>query len=312
MSIPKHVISNDDLTRADIYHSPFYPIPRQARAASRIKKFLTVYDLIPVLYPSFFEPADNRRFLEIIGSLEPESFALCISDSTKADLCNYRADLDPARVFVTHPAASELFYHCADASLQDAVRRKYNIPEGVPYLLSLSTFEPRKNINQVIKCFARLIKEQNIKDLRLVLVGTRGWDYDTIFGALSSFDISQDYIILTGYVEDEDLAVLYSGALAFVYLSLYEGFGLPPLEAMQCGTPVITSNTSSLPEVVGDAGIMIDPKDEDAICQSMLEVYKDSALRANMARKSIERARSFSWEKCTRETIDSYRRALGH
>jgi glycosyltransferase involved in cell wall biosynthesis len=171
--------------------------------------------------------------------------------------------------------------------------------------------ERRKNVEQVIKCFSRLVHEEGIKDLRLVLVGAQGLGYEGILNAIASFDIPRDSIVLTGYVADEDLAALYSGASGFIYLSLYEGFGLPPLEAMQCGTPVITSNTSSLPEVVGEAGIMVDPTDEDAICQSLLDVYRDAGLRAQMSRDSLDRARQFSWDRCVRETIAAYKTALG-
>jgi glycosyltransferase involved in cell wall biosynthesis len=213
-------------------------------------------------------------------------------------------------VFVTPLAASDNFYPCADPKELSSVRAKYGIPTDAIYFLGLSTLEPRKNIDQLIRCFARLVSDQGLKDLRLVLVGAKGWDYNKIFEAISSLEISKDHIILTGYVAEEDLAALYSGALAFVYLSLYEGFGLPPLEAMQSGTPVITSNTSSLPEVVGNAGIMLDPLDADAICQSMLEVYRNGALRAEMTRKSLERAMLFSWTKCVRESVSAYRSAL--
>jgi glycosyltransferase involved in cell wall biosynthesis len=155
-----------------------------------------------------------------------------------------------------------------------------------------------------------LIREQKIDDLCLVLTGAKGWDYDRIFGEIANSVDVQDKIILTGYVPDEDLSPLYSGALAFVYPSLYEGFGLPPLEAMQCGTPVITSNTSSLPEVVGDAGIMVAPTDSDALCQAMLDLYCSDALRRDLAQKSLLRAKQFSWQKTTRETINAYKKAL--
>jgi glycosyltransferase involved in cell wall biosynthesis len=309
--VSPRVLSAGDLARADIYHSPFHPIPGQARAATRVKKFLTVCDVIPVLYPQLFEPDVKSLFGEILDSLGRGDFALCISQSTKDDLCNYRRDLDPARVFVTHLAASELFHPSREPERLAEVRAKYKIPDGVPYLLGLSTLEPRKNIEQAVRCFARLVREQSVGDLRLVLVGTKGWDYDRIFETIASFDIPRDYIITTGYVADEDLAPLYSGALAFVYLSLYEGFGLPPLEAMQCGTPVVVSNTSSLPEVVGDAGRAVDPADEDAVCQAVLDLHRDASLRAEMSRRSLERARQFSWEKCARQTIAAYRSALG-
>jgi glycosyltransferase involved in cell wall biosynthesis len=120
----------------------------------------------------------------------------------------------------------------------------------------------------------------------------------------------RDRIVMTGYVAEDDLAPLYSGALAFVYPSLYEGFGLPPLEAMQCGTPVITSNTSSLPEVVGDAGIMVDPLDQDALCDALSRVHGSAALRRELSRRSLARARQFSWERCIDQTLAAYRTAL--
>jgi glycosyltransferase involved in cell wall biosynthesis len=117
----------------------------------------------------------------------------------------------------------------------------------------------------------------------------------------------RDRITLAGYIPDADLAAVYGGALAFVYPSLYEGFGLPPLEAMQCAIPVITSNTSSLPEVVGDAGIMVDPTDRDRFCEGMLALYRDSTLRDSLAAKSVARAAQFTWERCARETVNAYR-----
>jgi len=293
---------------ADIFHSPFHPLPEQTRG--RMKRVLTVYDLIPVLYPSLFDPGIQELFPAILNSLHPGDFALCISESTKHDLCNYRSDVDPARVFVTPLAASDHFYPYKDEIELIKIRGRYGIPDGTTYFLGLSTLEPRKNIEQVIKCFARLIHEEPADDLRLVLVGIRGWDYGSILKALDRLDISRDRAIVTGYVPDEDLAPLYSGSLGFIYLSLYEGFGLPPLEAMQCGVPVITSNTSSLPEVVGDAGIMVSPSDEDAICQAMLALYRDQGLREEMSGRSIERSRLFSWDQTVAKTLAAYRLAL--
>jgi glycosyltransferase involved in cell wall biosynthesis len=123
-------------------------------------------------------------------------------------------------------------------------------------------------------------------------------------------DSLKNRIVVTGYVDDEELAPLYSGALCFIYLSLMEGFGLPPLEAMQCGTPVITSNTSSLPEVVGDSGVMLTPDDTDGLCQWVLRFYQQPALRQTYAHQSIGQAKTFNWERCAQETIDAYYQAL--
>ncbi|GAA6621802.1 glycosyltransferase family 4 protein [Scytonema sp. NUACC26] len=303
-------ISSHNLARSDIYHSPYEPIPDEIRkAATPIQKFLTVHDLIPIIHPEFFDLKDNDTVQRAISSIDPESWVLCVSQSTKNDLCNYLSIIDPARVFVTHLAASKLFYPCLDSQQIAATRGKYNIPNA-PYILSLSTLEPRKNIDLTIRCFLQVIQQEKIQDLNLVLVGAKGWKYDRIFAEISRNPILKDRIIATGYVADEDLAALYSGAIAFVYPSFYEGFGLPPLEAMQCGVPVITSNTSSLPEVVGDAGIMVDPKDSDMLCHSLLELYNCPDLRQSMSQKSLEQAKKFSWEQCTQQTLAAYRVAL--
>jgi glycosyltransferase involved in cell wall biosynthesis len=297
------------LLSADIYHSPFEPIPEQVNKSKRLHKFLSVMDLIPILYPNFFTSHGTTTVQRAIDALDQDSWVLCISQQTKNDLCNYSKLIDPSKVFVTHLAASEIFYQCSDRKALNDVREKYQIPD-VPYILSLSTLEPRKNIEHTIRCFSALVQQENIQDLHLVLVGTKGWNYDDIFSAITNNPSVKDRIIVTGYVADEDLASLYSGAMMFIYPSFYEGFGLPPLEAMQCGVPVITSNTSSLPEVIGDAGIMLNPKDEDGLCQNILKLYNQPELRKSMSAKSLAQANKFSWERCTKETIESYKVAM--
>lgn len=174
--------------------------------------------------------------------------------------------------------------------------------------MGLSTLEPRKNNQRLIKCYYQLLLEKSLEDIYLVLVGSKGWLYDEIFETVNSYPELKNKVIFTGYVDDEDLSSIYSGATLFVYPSLYEGFGLPPLEAMQCGVPVITSNTSSLPEVVGDAGIMINPKDEDALCQAILNLLNNSDLQKELSEKGLERAKIFNWEKCARETVEIYQK----
>ena len=305
-----YLLSLLEISHSDIYHSPFYPLPAYLDNYKSIQKFLTVYDLIPVLFPQFFEFNEDHVVKKALKSLESDAWAICISNSTKNDLCNYLKYLDPDRVFVTHLAASELFYPCSDFRLITNIKMKYCIPSDTPYILSLSTLEPRKNIELTIRCFAQLVEQEKVKDLNLVLVGAKGWNYDKIFAEMTNFPFIKDRIIVTGYVADEDLAALYSGALAFVYPSFYEGFGLPPLEAMQCGVPVITSNTSSLPEVVGDAGILISPTDTDSLCQSLLNIYNKPSLREAMSLKSIEQATQFSWGNFTQETINAYKTAI--
>lgn len=297
------------LRDVDVFHSPYRPLSTSLRQFPHLRRFLTVYDLIAIHSPQLMESQDDRLSQQILDSIDPESWVLTISRATKNDLCNY-LPLDPARVFVTYLAAApEYFYPSRDETRFAAVRVKYGLPDA-PYFLCLNTLEPRKNLERVIRAFAGLASQERIKDAYLVLAGARGWSYQEIFRTIERSGVVKDRILVTGYVANEDLAALYSGALAFVYPSLYEGFGLPPLEAMQCGLPVIASNTSALPEVVGDAGIMVNPYDEDALCQAMFEIYNDSTLRKFLAAKGLARAKHFSWDNCTRATLDAYKVAL--
>jgi glycosyltransferase involved in cell wall biosynthesis len=302
-------IPDDCLNDFDVFHSPFEVIPSQIKRRKSIKSFLTVYDLIPILFPKFFSFNEVSKVSNTLKRLDFDSWIFCISNSTKIDLCNYLPNLDPSKIFVTYLAASDIFFVCSDPARLNSIRLKYSIPDA-PYILSLSTLEPRKNIAHTIRCFLSLIQQENIPDLYLVLTGTKGWNYNAIFSEINSNPSLKNRIILTGFVPDEDLAPLYSGALAFVYPSFYEGFGLPPLEAMQCGVPVITSNTSSLPEVVGDAGLMVDPKDSDGLCQGIVDLYKQPSLRESMSQKSLIQAQKFSWENCTKQTISGYKTAV--
>jgi len=189
------------------------------------------------------------------------------------------------------------------------IRKKYRIPDG-HYILGLSTLEPRKNTTFTIDAFILLLQERNIKDLSLLLVGTRGGKYNEIFKKIKKYSEFKGRIIITGYVKDEDLAPLYSGALCFVYPSKYEGFGLPPLEAMQCEIPVISSEKSSLPEVLGDAGILIDISKPENLSGKMFELYSDTNKWSFFSKRSIEQAKKFSWERCVNETIKFYHKAL--
>lgn len=292
--------------KSDIFHSPFLPLPHGIKSKFR---FITVYDLIPILRPQYFQFQENHLLHRVVKSIDEGTWVFCISEATKDDLLNYNPKVDPQKVAVIPLGASELFHPCCDELLMQATREKYGIPDQ-PYFLSLSTLEPRKNIDSTIRAFVALVRQEQLQDINLVLVGTKGWDFGKIFDEISGCDDLRERIIVTGYVDDEDLAAIYSGALAFVYPSFYEGFGLPPLEAMQCGIPVITSNTSSLPEVVGDAGIQVDPADNDALCQAMLELLKNDPLRQQLSERSRERARLFSWEACADITINHYRRAM--
>jgi glycosyltransferase involved in cell wall biosynthesis len=297
----------------DIFHSGYHALPSTTKGVKGLRRFLTVYDLIPVLKPHLFADGVSvvirQIFQSMLQSIGPEDFVLTISESTKADLCSY-LPIDPSHVFVSPLAAApELFYPVQAGAAIDAVRARHGIPGGCQYLLSVNTLEPRKNMEHAIRCFSALLQAEQIRDLYFVLVGTNGWRHEQILEAATNGNLAGDRIIVTGYLPDQELAPLYSGALAFVYPSLYEGFGLPPLEAMQCGTPVIASNTSSLPEVVGDAGIMVSPTDADALSQAMRDLYQQPELRTASGTRAIERAKLFSWNAYTDKVVAAYRTA---
>ncbi|EPG75906.1 glycosyltransferase, group 1 family protein [Leptospira fainei serovar Hurstbridge str. BUT 6] len=287
-----------------IFHSPFLPIPEYIRL-SNILKVITIYDLIPILYPKYFVNSEFHLIHRIIGSIDRKTNVIAISESTKFDLCKYRPDINPAQVFVTYLAASESFYKVSDTDAIEKVKTKYGI-RSEKYILSLCTIEPRKNLEVIIKAFAKLVISSNVPDTNLVLVGTKGWNYDSIFDEIALSSEAKERIVVTGYAADSDLAQLYSGASCFVYMSFYEGFGLPPLEAMKCGVPVIASNSSSIPEVIGDAGILLEPTDEEGLARNILNVLTDRTLREDLSKKAIAQARKFDWRSCESRTVQAY------
>lgn len=189
----------------------------------------------------------------------------------------------------------------------EEVKNKYHIDEK--YFLYLGTIEPRKNLERLIKAYAELVnRRQNVP--QLVLAGGKGWYYDSIFQMVDTYHLKEK-VIFTGYVEQKDSPLLMSGAIAFVFPSLYEGFGMPPLEAMACGTPVITSKTTSLPEVVGDAGILIDPEDIEELSDAMEQMMDNEELREKLKKAGQKRAEKFTWKKSAEILMGVYRSALG-
>jgi glycosyltransferase involved in cell wall biosynthesis len=306
----KNVYRKCDLKYINIYHSPFYPIPSWIRKRKKIKKFITIYDLIPVIYPEYFNQEIKDLFKKIIESIDFSTYILCISNSTKNDLIKYfGSKLDVNKIFVTELAASSMFYKSEDIVYNNSILKKYNIPES-KYILSLCTFEPRKNISSVIQSYGKVISENKIHDLNLVLVGTKGWDFDDIFKQIDNLGHLKDKVFITGFVDDKDLAAIYSNAMMFVYPSFYEGFGLPPLEAMQCGVPVITSNNSSLLEVVGDAGLTFDVSNSDVLPELMLDLYMNNDKRNYYSKMGLDRSSFFTWQNTCKKILSAYQSAL--
>jgi glycosyltransferase involved in cell wall biosynthesis len=300
------LLDENKFSKIDIFHSPYLPFSAQVLANNSVKKIMTIHDLIPIKFPHFFEEGHTKILQETIKSIPKDGFVTCVSEATKNDFCEI-TNFNPERVFVQYLAAStDFFYKVEDPTAVKNVLKQYKIPSETPYLLSLSTLEPRKNIHTTIKAFIELIENENITDFNLVLVGTKGWKFEQIFEEMKMSEKIRSRIFITGFVADKDLAAIYSGALGFTYLSHYEGFGLPPLEAMQCGIPVISSNTSSLPEVVGDAGILVNPNDIEAIKEAIFSIFQDSTLRNELSIKALKRASLFSWENFSHQTKEMY------
>ncbi|MGK7895014.1 MAG: glycosyltransferase family 4 protein, partial [Xenococcus sp. (in: cyanobacteria)] len=228
---------------------------------------------------------------------------ITISQNSKKEIIEHFR-VAPNRIFVT-PLASR--YSPNYLSTQSNEREKpyveYNFSK--PYLLFVSTLEPRKNITNLISAF-NFLKQQHKIDHYLVLIGQKGWQYKSIFMSIENSPW-KSYIHHLNYLTDELVALFYSKADVFVYPSYYEGFGLPVLEAMTLGAPVVTSNTSSLPEVVGDAALLIDPNDPIQLAEAILKVIRDSQLRQELIAKGKERTKLFSWERTARETLQAYR-----
>jgi len=184
------------------------------------------------------------------------------------------------------------------------LQARYGLPEQ--FLLYVGTIEPRKNLERLIEALYIYQQEEPGSALKLVLAGGKGWLYEEILARIKALHLEQD-VLFTGYVNSEDLPYLYNMAEAFVYPSLYEGFGLPPLEAMACGTPVISSNAASIPEVVGEAGILADPYKVNELAEAICRVAGSASLREEMARKGLKQAQRFSWRQCAIETLQVYR-----
>ncbi len=261
---------------------------------------VTVHDLGYLAYPEAHKTGD-RRYLDWSTRWNARRAKIVIADSaaTRADLIRAYA-VDERKIRVIHLGRDDTLVPVREAHMLAEVQARYGI--AAHYLLYVGTLQPRKNLARVIEAFARAAAAPAFSGIQLVLAGKKGWLYDDLFAQVERSGLA-GRVLFPGYIEDVDLPALLSGALAFVFPSLYEGFGIPVLEAGACGVPVITSNTSSLPEVAGDAALLVDPHDVDAIAEAMNRLVTDAALRAALSRRGQANVQRFSWEKCARETL---------
>jgi len=267
----------------------------------RIPTVLTVHDLIFRLFPEHHKRL-NLWYLNATMPLycRHASAIIAVSEATKHDLMRWYG-VPAEKITVIHEAAAPHFKPATPEQVA-AVRERYGLPEH--YILRVGTIEPRKNLERLLDALQLL--QRSDSTIRLVVVGSKGWLYRRFFKKLHGSGLRHT-VILTGHVRDTDLPAIYSGATLLVEPSLYEGFGLPLLEAMACGTPVVCSDTSSLPEVAGDAACYFDPRESAAMAEAIGEVWRDSSLRDTMRHNGLLRAAQFSWERAAQETLAVYR-----
>jgi len=289
----------------DCCFSGLYEIPQKLRWRTKMKFIFTVYDLTPILFPQYFELSDPKKhFLyKAFTNIKKDWKVFCISKCTKKDFLNFRPDFPAENTFVSLLAASESFYKCNSENKFMQVREKYNLPESGEYILSLCTLEPRKNLVTLLLAFDEYVKRTGNEKVKLVLTGNKGWQYDEIIQKANSPEL-QGRVILTGFVADEDLASLYSNSIMFIYVSIYEGFGLPILEAMKCGCAVISSNTSSMPEVGGDSVAYTNPADINEISNIIERLATDEIYRNELAMRALKRSGEFNWQKTAARIIE--------
>ncbi len=286
----------------DLYHQPNY-VPHVFSG----KTVTTIHDMSYRVFPQYHP---RRRVIQLRAfesRLRRVDRIITDSEYSRREIVEI-LKVPEERVTVTYLGVGSQ-YKPMDITLEKklALKKRYHLPKQ--FLLYVGTIEPRKNLARLIEAYYLYRQEEPGSALKLVLAGGKGWLFEDIFARVMDLHLEQD-IIFTGYVDSEDLPYLYNMAKAFVYPSLYEGFGLPPLEAMSCGTPVISSNTSSIPEVVGKAGILIDPYQVNELAEAIYRVAGSVSLREEMKRMGLEQARRFSWRQCAIETLQVYRECM--
>lgn len=268
------------------------------------KKVITIHDLSSLVFPKLHIRGMLTDRLLGARTMKNADKIITVSKSTKNDLIKY-FKAPPEKIKPIYLGVDEKFRVLDDDQVRN-FKIEYNL--DFPFILYLGVPQPRKNIPTLIKAY-NLLKKDGI-NYKLVITGGKNHEYKKIFNIVKDLNLQKD-MVFTGHMHDEILPELYNAADLFVFPSLYEGFGLPPLEAMACGTPVITSNASSLPEVVGDAGLSVDPYDIHGLKDAMNTVLRNSDLRMEMVKKGLNRSKQFNWKKCAIETMNIYKEVLG-
>jgi glycosyltransferase involved in cell wall biosynthesis len=286
-----------------LFHATEHLLPKLTRARS----VFTLHDTGYLLYPQY-HLLQNRIYLTLMMPhfLARTDRVIAVSEATRRDALRFYG-LPPEKIVVIPEGVEPRFQPESDPARLAVVRQKYALPDR--FILYVGTIEPRKNLNTLIEAYATLRAQH--PDVELVIAGGKGWLYENFFMRLRSLGL-ENRVTLAGYVPDDDLPALINCAEVFAFPSVFEGFGLPPLEAMACGVPVVCSNASSLPEVVGDAGIQLPPADPRAWAEALDRILLDRVLHSALRARGLARARLFTWDAAARKTFEIYHSVRGH
>lgn len=286
----------------DIYHVPQNGIGINEDISC--KKITTIHDLIPYIMPETVGRGYLLKFLrEVPKALALSNAIVTVSEYSKQDILKF-FPIDKDKIFVTPLAAEDIYIPMDKEKCRSFLSKQYNINR--PFILYIGGFSPRKNVKALITAFSKIYKHLN-KDYNLVIVGATRDQGEYLSEFSSNLEFASK-IIFTGFAPEDHLPILYNGCEVFAYPSLYEGFGLPPLEAMNCGTPVITSNLTSIPEVVKDAGMLINPYNESELPEALIKLLNDEKLQKEYSEKGLRRAQDFSWAKTAEKTLEIYKK----
>lgn len=287
--------------KIDLLHSLHYTSPFLLPCASVV----TIHDLTFFIFPELHRFTKRLFFpLAIRTSVRKADALITVSESTRQDSIRL-LHVPEERIFNVQLGVDEIFHPIKDDGLREKINEEYQLPDK--FILYVGLVEPRKNLPLLIRSYRTVVDEGFSH--RLVIAGRLGWMYQEVFKQIETLGL-EERIKFTGYIPRQNLPIVYNLAELFVYPTRYEGFGLPVLEAMACGTPVITSNISALPEIVANAGILVTPGDESALAEAMVTVLSDPKLRENLAEKGIIRSKDFSWKRTAKETLQVYQHVL--
>ncbi|MCM8821338.1 MAG: glycosyltransferase family 4 protein [Candidatus Omnitrophica bacterium] len=279
------------------YHIPF---------SINIPSVITLHDVSYLTHPEFFPISERLKMKFMMPySIRKAKKIITVSEFSKKEILKMYKNVGE-KICAIYNGISDDFKPANNAEIQQTLE-KYQIRK--PYILTVSNLQPRKNLKGLIDSFSRIQRKNSEFFCSLVIVGKKLWLYDDIFTEVRNSEFKEK-IIITGYLENRDLISLYSGAEMFVYVSFYEGFGFPPIEAMACGCPVITSNTSSLSEITGDASIKVNPENSEEIASAIARLYQNKKLKENLIEKGFMQAKKFSWKECAKKTIEIYKEVI--